>query len=217
MKQPAYRRTAALLVATLLTAGCAKDPAPEPPTSTTHPTNSDVATAAPCKTVPSPMADIATRSAAEPRMRIPTPNGWQQSTALNSELIRFAEGNPALRANDFTPNAVVTLEKAPGGQTDPARAFELEREALTRSVVTTNMQTNDEKVCGHPAQIVHYTSGTMGTLKPHPATVLLVAASVNGTTYIATVTIQTTDDTNPDYQRDSAEILTGFQMLSPNV
>ena len=43
----------------------------------------------------------------------------------------------------------------------------------------------------------------------------MVAGAFNGTTYVATVTVQSTDPGNAVYARDTGTVLTGFQMLPP--
>jgi hypothetical protein len=43
----------------------------------------------------------------------------------------------------------------------------------------------------------------------------LATASFGGNTYVATVTVQSTDPSNPRYARDADAILTGFQILPP--
>ena len=55
----------------------------------------------------------------------------------------------------------------------------------------------------------------MAKIPPRKAKTLLVTAPFGGTTYVATVTVQSTDPTNPGYARDSDAILTGFQILPP--
>ena len=42
-----------------------------------------------------------------------------------------------------------------------------------------------------------------------------VVAQGPSATYLATLTVQTTDPANPTYVRDSKEIVDGFQLLLP--
>ena len=44
----------------------------------------------------------------------------------------------------------------------------------------------------------------------------MVAGAFDGNTYVATVTVQSTDPDNPVYARDTETVLTGFQMLPPD-
>ncbi len=46
-------------------------------------------------------------------MRVPQAAGWNRSTKLDSEIIRFVLVNADLAANQFAPNIVVALEDAP--------------------------------------------------------------------------------------------------------
>ena len=64
-----------------------------------------------CVEVSAALSDVPTRTYQEPRMRIPVPPGWERSTKMDNESIRFAIRNPALTVDEFTPNAVVTLQK----------------------------------------------------------------------------------------------------------
>ncbi|WP_375487130.1 LpqN/LpqT family lipoprotein [uncultured Mycobacterium sp.] len=171
--------------------------------------------AAACADVQAPTVAIPAHSDAEPRLRIPTPEGWQRSTMLDSELIRYVVTKPALRSGGFTPNVVVTLESVPGGR-DPRSVLDDERQELIRTGVGTNLAVTDQTLCGYPAQMVRYTAAAMGAIPPRPATVLTAAADLGNRTYAVAVTIQTTDPDNPVYRHDAEEILTGFQMLPPS-
>jgi hypothetical protein len=44
----------------------------------------------------------------------------------------------------------------------------------------------------------------------------MVAATFDTSTYVTTVTVQSTDPDNPVYTRDTDTVLTGFQMLPPD-
>jgi hypothetical protein len=45
----------------------------------------------------------------------------------------------------------------------------------------------------------------------------MVAATFGSSTFVSTVTVQSTDPDNSVYTRDTDNVLTGFQMLSPAV
>jgi hypothetical protein len=62
---------------------------------------------------------------------------------------------------------------------------------------------------------VQYRTPQMGSIAPHPGTVVMAVLHADGRTYAASVTIQTGDPDNPTYQRDAETILKGFQMLLP--
>jgi len=75
----------------------------------------DKPTAAKCEQVSAPMTDIPTRTDQEPRLRIPQPQGWERTTKLDSETIRFALRNPGLAdAVSF-----VTVHMLPYWEDDP--------------------------------------------------------------------------------------------------
>jgi hypothetical protein len=131
-----------------------------------------------------------------------------------SPLIRFMLVNKSLVANNFAPNAVVTLETVQGGGT-VNDAFEQGRSGLT-SLGATNLSETDGTVCGLPAQTVTSTLPAMPGMAPErPGKALIVADQAGDKMYVVTVTMQTTDPANPTYQHDSETILTGLQVLPP--
>ena len=134
---------------------------------------------------------------------------------LASEIIRFTMGNKALAANNFMPTAVVTLESVPGRNADQQKIFDQERAALIDRLGATDLHTNETTLCGDKAEIVSYDAPGMRRIPPRRIKTLMVTNAFNGNTYVATVTIQSTDPDNRAYARDTETILTGFQMLPP--
>lgn len=169
-----------------------------------------------CKEVSAPMSSIQSRRGDEPVLRIPQPAGWQSTSMLDSQIIRYAMGNKALTGDGFMPTAVVTLESAAGTNQDQQKIFDQERSTLAESLGVTNMRTTDTTLCGHPAELVSYDAPPMGRIPPRKAKTLIVIGAFSGTTYVATVTVQAADPDNPGYVRDAQTILTGFQMLPPD-
>jgi hypothetical protein len=55
----------------------------------------------------------------------------------------------------------------------------------------------------------------MGRIPPRKIKTLMVASAFNANTYVATVTVQSTEPDDRTYARDTETILTGFQMLPP--
>lgn len=172
------------------------------------------ASAAECEEVDAPLTDIEAQAAGEPILRIPQPQGWTRNTMLDSELIRFAMSNPALGTEEFAPTAVVTLETARGEQ-DPELVFENQREALETGLGATNISSEKHTLCGLPAETIHYQMPQMGGLEPHPAIVVGAVLHTETKTFVAAVTVQTTDPDNPAYQRDAETIIKGFQIRPP--
>lgn len=168
-----------------------------------------------CTTVDAPLTTIESQGAREPVLKIPQPQGWERSTRLDSEIIRFAMTNRSLIANAFAPTAVVTLEGAPGTE-DPDVVFDSQRDALQSQLGVTGLEATDRTLCGQPAKVMRYQMPTMGTLAPHPATVLFAVLHTDGMTYAVAVTVQTTDPDNATYKRDTDTILNGFQLLPPS-
>jgi hypothetical protein len=71
-------------------------------------------------------------------------------------------------------------------------------------------------LCGDKAELVNYNAPRMGKIPPRKAETLMVTGAYGDNTYVATVTVQATDPTNPTYARDTDTILTGFQILPPD-
>jgi Probable lipoprotein LpqN len=168
-----------------------------------------------CKRVSAPLTKIRSHAAGEPRLRIPQPPGWRRAAMLDSAVIRFTMGNKALAANNFIPTAVVTLESVPGGNTDYTTIFDQERSALIDRLGATGLETVETTLCGDTAEMVSYDAPAMGRIPPRKIKTLMVANAFNANTYVATVTVQSTEPDNRAYARDTETILTGFQMLPP--
>lgn len=169
-----------------------------------------------CTAVSSPMASIEAHTPGEPTLRIPQPAGWQRSRQLDSQLIRYAQVNRDLVENSFAPTATVTLESAPGTSADEAAALDRERQALIAMLGATDLSTTFTTLCGYRAETLTYTAPPIGRIPARKAMTLGVVATLHGTMYVATVTVQTTDPREPTYANDSKTILTGFQMLPPD-
>lgn len=210
----ATRAAAVLFALTLLTASCTRVIEAQPVAGPDLADRGGEAAAAECEEVDAPLTDIESQAAGEPILRIPQPQGWSRNTMLDSELIRYAMSNPALGTDEFAPTAVVTLETAAGEQ-DPERVFENQREALATGLGATDISSESHTLCGLPAETIRYQMPQMGGLAPHPAIVVGAVLHTESHTFVAAVTVQTTNPDNPDYQRDAETILTGFQILPP--
>jgi Probable lipoprotein LpqN len=184
---------------------------------TGHPTlGASVANGNECKSVSAPLTPIESHAAAEPQLKIPQPSGWQQAPRLDSDVIRFTMRNKALSARSFMPTAVVTLEAIPGQRADVDAIFDQEQTALVHRLGAKGLRVSATTLCGDKAELVDYNAPAMGRKIPRrTARTLMVAAAFNDKTYVATVTVQSTDPTNPAYISDTDTILTGFQILSP--
>lgn len=187
----------ALLVAI---AGCSEDKKP---------------VAAKCDEVSVPMVDIPARTDQEPRLRIPQPQGWERTTKLDSESIRFAIRNQALSDEGFTPNAVVTLQKVGAGVGNPQQILDAQNKQLVARLKVTDLKTSPAQICGSDAQSTTYTAPAMGKIPARHATSLAVVYQAGDVNYVSTLTVQTIKPDNPTYAADSAAILKGFQILPP--
>jgi LysM repeat protein len=174
-----------------------------------------------CQTVSAPLTDIPTRTDQEPKLRIPVPEGWERSTQMDSEQIRFAIRSPKLSAEGFVPNAVVTLQRAPTDLGKPEQILQAQTDQLTKKLNLTDVSSTQTKVCGAPALSSTYTTTEIKLgrkIPPVPArkaTSLGVVYRGGDANYVATVTVQTVKADEQTYMADSEMILKGFQILPP--
>jgi hypothetical protein len=174
-----------------------------------------------CDTVAAPLSDIPTRTDQEPKLRLPVPDGWERSTQMDSEQIRFAIRSPKLSADGFTPNAVVTLQRAPADLGKPDQILQAQTDQLVKKLNLKDVSSTPGKVCGAPALSSSYTTPEMKLAKqmppipPRRATSLGVVYRASDANYVATVTVQSVKADDPTYAKDSQEILNGFQILPP--
>lgn len=200
--------------ATLLVTGCAREITGTPVLAAGQTPGQAWVSDADCTAVEAPLAEVPAVNPREPRLRIPIPSGWKRNSMMDSQVIRFAIVAENLIANGFAPNAVVTLERA-RGVADPAEVFEQNRANLVRMMNATNLRTEDNTTCGFPSETTTYTAPPMGPAPQRPIIMHAVVAQRGNATYLATVTIQTSDGDNPTYQRDAEQIVDGFQLLMP--
>lgn len=169
-----------------------------------------------CAQVSGPMTSIRPHAASEPQLRIPQPRGWHRASMLDSEIIRFTMTNKTLATRNFVPSAVVTLEFLPGSKDDHQKIFDQERAALIDRFGATGLQISETTRCGDKAELISYDAPRMGRIPPRKAKTIMVTSVFGGNTYVATVSVQSTNPANPAYARDIETILTGFQMLPPD-
>jgi hypothetical protein len=170
-----------------------------------------------CEQVSVPLTTIDARAEGEPQLKIPQPPGWERASMLDSDVIRFTMRNKRLSANNFMPTAVVTLESVPDASSDKQAIFDQERAALVDRLGATGLSTLETTRCGDEAELVDYDAPSMGRIPPRKIRTLMVASTVGNSTFVSTVTVQSTDPDNSVYVRDTATVLTGFQMLPPAV
>lgn len=210
-------RTAAVLlaVATVLLTSCTRYVDDARAVAGVDRPTATASEASQCVAVDAPLTTIPVRNDDEPVMKIPQPQGWDRTTMMDSELIRFAMANRSLVTDGFAPNVVVTFESARGIE-DPDVVFEAERESLESMAGATDLRVTAHTLCGLPAETVHFQIPAIGNIAPHPAMAVFAILYTDDMTYAACVTVQTTDPDNPTYQRDADAILRGFQMLPPS-
>ncbi len=174
-----------------------------------------------CQSVSAPMTDIPTRTDQEPKLRIPIPKGWERSTKMDSESIRFSIRAQGLTADGFTPNAVVTLQKVAGDIGKPMQILRAQQDQLTDKLNLKDVNTTETKVCGAPALAATYSTPelklgpNLPAVPERKATSLGTVYRAGDANYVATLTVQTIKPDDPTYVKDSDEIVKGFQLLPP--
>lgn len=155
-----------------------------------------------------PLTVLPSSSPDEPQLALPKPEGWLSSTEHNSSLVRGAILNPALQANGFIPNAVVTLADVTMDARSSTQAIDNERDGLARNVVISSDAPGT--LCGYPSRTVNYTiSGRQAT------TLIIAGKGTNNKIWVSTVGVQTTEPDNPDFVSAKRAILEGFQFRLP--
>ncbi|WP_237112616.1 hypothetical protein [Mycobacteroides abscessus] len=161
-----------------------------------------------CATSNVPMSKLESKAAGEPILEIPQPTGWTYSTAINSERIRGAIFNTGLSANQFTPNAAVTLVDVTEDATSPQQALDTERAGMVQSGVAITSETSGT-LCGRQTRTINY------PIEDRAGTTLIVADKFGQRIWVATLTIQTTRPDDPTYKADKQIILDGFRFGPP--
>ncbi len=176
-----------------------------------------------CQTVPVQLADVPTRTDQEPKMKVPLPPGWERTTKMDNESIRFAIRNPALSADGFTPNAVVTLQKIGLDVGKPSQILDAQNDQLAKKLKATDLKSTPTEVCGAPALSSTYTAPEM-KISPNPkipvvpsrkATSLGAVYRGEDANYVATLTVQSVKPDDKVFVQDAQTILKGFQLLPP--
>lgn len=174
-----------------------------------------------CESVSAPMTDIPTRTDQEPKLRIPIPAGWERSTKMDSENIRFSIRAQGLTADGFTPNAVVTMQKVAADIGKPMQILQAQQDQLTQKLKLKDVSTTEMKVCGAPALSSTYKTPelkfgpNMPSLPERKATSLASIYRASDANYVATLTVQAIKPDDPAYVKDSEMIVKGFQLLPP--
>ncbi|GAS96520.1 uncharacterized protein RMCC_3486 [Mycolicibacterium canariasense] len=148
------------------------------------------------------------KAADEPTLALPTPSGWVYSASMNSPIIRGFVANVGLRANDFTPNAVVTLEDLTGKVRNTEQGIDAELSSIAQNGIAVTSRIPGT-VCGHPSTTITY------TLLGHSVTALITAAADGPKVWAATLTVQTAEPDNPAYNAGKQAILNNFQLILP--
>ncbi|WP_236950270.1 LpqN/LpqT family lipoprotein [Mycobacterium sp. MS1601] len=207
-------RVALLLTASALTVSCTRYVDAVPVASQELLTAGAFTSEADCTPVDAPLTDIEPVDDGEPILRIPQPDGWDRYTEMDSDLFRFTMTSIDLASDNFAPTVVVTLESK-SGKEDPTVVFESQRESLEIGFGATDLVVTEQLHCGLPAELIEYTTPPIGAVGALPARVLIAVMHTDDRTYAVTVTSQTDDPRNPQYESDTDQIIGGFQILPP--
>ncbi|AYM41028.1 hypothetical protein DYE20_05225 [[Mycobacterium] chelonae subsp. gwanakae] len=214
VREPKRTAVAVLGVIVAVAAGCSSQQSPSDASNTSaasvtsSSTSPSVAAVDGCATSDIPRVTLDAKAPDEPMLAVPTPRGWQYSPAMNSPVIRGAVANVGLRANDFTPNAVVTLEDLSGKVTSAQQGVDAEIASVEQGGVAVESRTAGT-VCGHPSSTITY------TLQNRPVTALIAAVEAGPKIWATVLTIQTAEPGNPAYTAGKQVILEGFQFRLP--
>jgi len=164
-----------------------------------------------CNASTVPLVKLNKQAPEEPTLALPQPPGWIFDTELHSQLIRAAMVDPALEANDFSPNVAVTLENVTGRVSTPQQALDAEVAGVVEMLATSIDTRTPGTVCGYPSTTITYT-----IYNNYAATGLIIAAQDSrNRIWAATVDMKTTQPDNPDYINAKRAILNSFQFSLP--
>ena len=175
-----------------------------------------------CQTVSAPLSDVPSRTDQEPTLRVPVPAGWERTTEMDNQDIRFAIRNKALAAEGFTPNAVVTLQKVPKDLGRAEQILKAQNDHIAKALKVDDMSTAETQVCGAPGMSSTYTvpeakiSPKIPPIPPRRATSLGAVYRTGDTAYVAMLTVQSVKPDDKTYAADAETIIKGFQLLPPS-
>nr|WP_286150595.1 LpqN/LpqT family lipoprotein [Mycobacterium sp. D16R24] len=206
------RTAVAVFCVAVVVAGCSSRQSPsdtsDTPAASVTASSTSAAPMDGCVASDVPRVTLDAKAPGEPVLAVPAPQGWEYSAAMNSPLIRGAVANIGLRANDFTPNAVVTLEDLTGKVASAQQGVEAEIVSVEQGGMAVESRAAGT-VCGHPSSTITY------TLQNRPVTALIAAVEDGHKIWATVLTIQTTEPANPAYTAGKRSILDGFQFTVP--
>lgn len=151
----------------------------------------------------------ATRQAGEPEVSVPRVDGWDRISQFENQAIRLAAANRALTVDKFSPNYVVTVEKAPA---DGRAEFDRQIRALTSLAEEGTVRQHPEsETCGYPSVVVDYQLTAPGGTVTH-ATMLIVSVADDSSSTTTTLTIQSPEPNDPEYAAAEKTIIEGVRI-----
>jgi len=168
-----------------------------------------------CRKVDAPLQDVPSHGGTEPKLRVPQPANWKPIIKATRGTIRYLMGNPALIANMFTPNIVVTLEDA--SVLDAQSIFEDTERGLRRQTKVSDFESTRGTLCDLPSDTITFHGARVLSRGQRSVTTLAVVAGVGARQYVVTVTAQTAEPDNPTYVEDVKTVMDGLQVLAPTI
>lgn len=208
---PTRRVLVPVLAAVVLLSGCSSIIEGTPVAATAG--GATQVTGGECESLPGRMTQIDAHSPGEPTLILPQPDGWERTTGMDSELIRFVMVNRGLANNGYAPTAVLTLESGPSSDS-PDAILDQQAVTLESQLGATDVAGVPGVHCGFPAQTIGFRAPSLGGIPPRYAKVLCVVVEGGPRTYLTTLTVQTAEPDNPTYIHDLDTILRGFQVVA---
>ncbi|GEE03096.1 hypothetical protein nbrc107696_35420 [Gordonia spumicola] len=183
------------------------------PTSTTSEQSTSAAAPTRSGADAHPCADVSdaievTHKPGEARFAVPKIDGWERFSQMDSDIVRLIMVNRSLIADEFAPNFTITVEKSPTtGQS------EFDRQAAgLRRVVKTDTITREpvSSTCGFDSQVFDYTMTSQNGVDLDASVLVVSVPNESGGGTTASVTMQTSDPSNTEYQAAKKTLFTGF-------
>lgn len=160
--------------------------------------------------------DVPTKSADEPRLRIPQPAGWEPVEGVDNSEMRLVLRNERLVVGNHAPTITVLME-SPVPVTTADQLLRSEVQNL-KDEGFTDVAEAPVDVCGYAATKVTFVDpppSPEGTIPARPSTAVIAAPEFNGHLWGTGVLIQAINPEDPTFTADLNTVLKGFQILPP--
>ena len=160
--------------------------------------------------------DVPSKSADEPRLRIPQPAGWEPVEGIDNAELRLVLRNERLGVGTHVPTITVLVENpVPIASADQLLDSEVQN---LKDEGFTDVAETPTDVCGYAATKVTFVDpppSPQGTIPARPSTAVIAAPEINGHLWGTGVLIQAVDPEDSVFIADLNTVLTGFQIHPP--